>query len=54
MSETRLKELLNEIARLEKIDNATTKRITEELDAMECDELQIPCSKDLSTKKIKI
>jgi hypothetical protein len=54
MSETRLKELLNEIARLEKIDNAITKRITEELDAMECDELQIPCSKDLSTKKIKI
>ena len=54
MSETRLKELLNEIVRLEKIDNVTTKRITEELDAMECDELQIPCSKDLSTKKIKI
>ena len=54
MSETRLKELLNEIARLEKIDNAITKRITEELDAMECDKLQIPCSKDLSTKKIKI
>ena len=54
MSETRLKELLNEIARLEKIDNVITKRITEELDTMKCDELQIPCSKDLATKKIKI
>ena len=54
MSKTRLKELLNEIARLEKIDNVITKRITKELDAMECDELQIPCSKDLATKKIKI
>ena len=65
MTETRLKELQTEIARLEQIDNAITERVTAELDngdelgsamactqeevndAIECNELQIPCSKDL-------
>ena len=47
MTETRLKELQTEIARLEQIDNAITERVADEFDAVECDELQIPCSKDL-------
>jgi len=47
MSKTRLKELQAEIARLEEIDNKITKRVADEFDAIECDELQIPCSKDL-------
>jgi hypothetical protein len=47
MTETRLKELQTEIARLQEIDNKITERVANELDAIECDELQIPCSKDL-------
>ena len=47
MTETRLKELQTEIARLQEIDNKITERVADEFDAMECDELQIPCSKDL-------
>jgi|TARA_R110001632_G_scaffold48000_1_gene121190 hypothetical protein len=47
MTETRLKELQTEIARLQEIDNKITEKIADEFDAMECDELQIPCSKDL-------
>ena len=47
MTESRLTELQTEIARLEKLDRETSERVANELDAMECDELQIPCSKDL-------
>tara|TARA_R110001583_G_scaffold49273_2_gene154242 strand:+ start:235 stop:414 length:180 start_codon:yes stop_codon:yes gene_type:complete len=47
MTETRLKELQTEIARLQEIDNKITEKIADEFDAIECDELQIPCSKDL-------
>ena len=47
MTETRLKESQTEIARLQEIDNKITEKIADEFDAMECDELQIPCSKDL-------
>jgi len=72
MTETRLKELQTEIAKLEKLDNKITERVAAEFDAIEeaefsqsdesliarhktklssefskCDELQIPCSKDL-------
>ena len=43
MSETKLKELQREIARLKEID----RQISERVDKEECDELQIPCSKDL-------
>ena len=47
MTETRLKELQTEIARLQEIDNKITEKVADEFDAIECDELQIPCSKDL-------
>ena len=47
MTESRLKELQTEIARLQEIDNKITEKIADEFDAIECDELQIPCSKDL-------
>ena len=47
MTKSRLTELQTEIARLQEIDNKITERVANELDAMECDELQIPCSKDL-------
>mgnify|MGYP001481765280 CR=1 FL=1 len=47
MTKSRLTELQTEIARLEKLDRETSERVANELDAMECDELQIPCSKDL-------
>tara|TARA_B100000497_G_C7538153_1_gene325866 strand:+ start:188 stop:367 length:180 start_codon:yes stop_codon:yes gene_type:complete len=47
MTETRLRELQTEIARLEELDRKTSDKVAAELDAMECDELQIPCSKDL-------
>ena len=47
MTETRLKELQTEIARLQEIDNKITERVANELDAIVCNELQIPCSKDL-------
>ena len=47
MTETRLKELQTEIARLQEIDNKITKKVADEFDAIESDELQIPCSKDL-------
>jgi len=47
MTKSRLTELQTEIARLQEIDNKITEKIADEFDAMECDELQIPCSKDL-------
>ena len=47
MTKERFQELQTEIARLEKLDRETSERVANELDAMECDELQIPCSKDL-------
>ena len=47
MTKSRLTELQTEIARLQEIDNKITERVANELDAIECDELQIPCSKDL-------
>ena len=47
MTKSRLTELQTEIARLQKLDRETSERVANELDAMECDELQIPCSKDL-------
>ena len=47
MTKSRLTELQTEIARLEKLDRETSERVANELDAMECDELQIPCCKDL-------
>ena len=47
MTKSRLTELQTEIARVQEIDNKITERVANELDAIECDELQIPCSKDL-------
>ena len=47
MTKERLQELQTEIARLQEIDNKITEKIADEFDAIECDELQIPCSKDL-------
>jgi len=64
MTETRLKELQTEIARLQEIDNKITERVNVEFSQSDesliarhktklssefskCDEIQIPCSKDL-------
>ena len=47
MTKERLKELQTEIAKLQEIDNKITERVAAELDAEECAELQIPCSKEL-------
>jgi hypothetical protein len=40
-------ELQDEVARLQQIDKETAERVDAEFDAIECDELQIPCSKEL-------
>ena len=43
MTESRLKELQTEIARLEKLDNETTERVNSEFES----QIEIPCSADL-------
>ena len=50
MTETRLKELQTEIARLKEIDNKHTEAVAAEFEAIESEKIEVPCSAELDNE----